>query len=231
MWQAVRKELHPRGLEVVSVALDTDQERARPFIEAARPEHPSLLDPTHLVDELFGIVNVPNSIWIDEQGMIVRPVDVANVQSSIEERVASGEISMPDDPHVSAMIEESRRLRFEADEYLDALRDWVYRGPASDWVLTPAEVIERSGQRSPERSEAAARFELGAHLRQRGFIAAAERHWREAHRLDPDNWTYKRQAWELVSPGMQAHTDVYESSWLEDVRTVGAENYYPPLTR
>ena len=27
-------------------------------------------------------------------------------------------------------------------------------------------------------------------------------HFREAHRLQPDNWTYKRQAWSLTAAGM-----------------------------
>ena len=77
MWQGLRTELQPLGLEVVTVALDVDPEAARRFIEAAAPEHPSLIDRAHLVDELFGIVNVPNSVWIDEQGVIVRPVEVS----------------------------------------------------------------------------------------------------------------------------------------------------------
>ena len=63
----------PAGLEIVTVALDVDADAARPFIEQAQPEHPSLIDQAHVVDELFGIVNVPNGVWIDEDGMIVRP--------------------------------------------------------------------------------------------------------------------------------------------------------------
>jgi hypothetical protein len=67
VWQALRTELHPKGLEIVTVALDTGgAEAARPWIEAARPEHPSLIDQAHITDELFGFVNVPNGVWIDE---------------------------------------------------------------------------------------------------------------------------------------------------------------------
>ena len=59
------------------MALDIDPEAARPFIERAHPEHPSLIDSAHVVDELFGVVNVPNGVWIDEEGMIVRPSEPA----------------------------------------------------------------------------------------------------------------------------------------------------------
>ncbi len=38
MWQELRSELHPQGLEIVTVALDTGgAEAARPWIEAAQP--------------------------------------------------------------------------------------------------------------------------------------------------------------------------------------------------
>src|SRR5258706_6712590 len=82
-WQALRAELRPKGLEVVTVALDAGGiEAARPWVEAASPEHPSLIDEAHVVDELFGVVNVPNAVWIDEQGMIVRPAEPANIEHS-----------------------------------------------------------------------------------------------------------------------------------------------------
>ena len=47
--------------------------RAASYIEAAQPEHPSLIDATHQMEALFGVVNIPNVVWIDEDGMIVRP--------------------------------------------------------------------------------------------------------------------------------------------------------------
>ena len=63
-------------MEIVTVSLElSDAEASRPFIEAAYPEHPSLLDPAHQLDALFGVVNIPNVIWIDEDGLIVRPPD------------------------------------------------------------------------------------------------------------------------------------------------------------
>ena len=74
MWQALRNELVGAGVEIVTVSLElSGPEASRPFIEAAQAEHPSLLDPMHQLDALFGVVNIPNVIWIDENGVIVRP--------------------------------------------------------------------------------------------------------------------------------------------------------------
>ena len=59
-WQALHAELEGQGVTVVTVALDIDPEKARPWIEAAAPTHPSLIDTAHVTDELFGFNNVPH---------------------------------------------------------------------------------------------------------------------------------------------------------------------------
>jgi hypothetical protein len=101
--------------------------------------------------------------------------------------------------------------------------------------MAPDEVVARSQPRGREQAEAAAAFELGQHFHHAGDPEGAVQWWREAHRLDPNNWTYKRQAWSLAStvPGepsdlMQGPTEVYEGNWLDDVRAIGGgANYYP----
>ena len=89
--------------------------------------------------------------------------------------------------------------------------------------------MARSTPRPPDASRAAASFELGQHLHRAGDPEAAVPWFREAHRLQPDNWTYKRQAWEFLDPVMQGPTEQYEGDWLGDVKKIGAENYYPPV--
>jgi hypothetical protein len=79
-----------------------------------------------------------------------------------------------------------------------------------------------------DEARAAAHFELGQHLYRANEEAAAVPHFRAAHRLQPDNWTYKRQAWSLADPS-QGPTALYDGDWMSDVRRIGAENYYPPL--
>jgi hypothetical protein len=226
VWQAIREELAPYGLEVVTVALDTGGiSAAAPWIERAGARHPSLIDAAHIVDELLGIVNVPSGVWIDERGMIVRPPETAYPRRPT---FLDREIKPDDPPHVRERVLEIRRLRIDADLYLHALRDWAVHGTDSRYALSPQEVVKRARPRSVEDATAAAHFELGQHLFRAGREAAAVPHFKAAHRLQPDNWTYKRQAWSFVDP-TQGPNDVYDGDWLTDVRRIGAENYYAPL--
>jgi hypothetical protein len=227
VWQELRAELHPRGLEVVTVALDVGgAEAAGPWIDLAKAEHPSLIDQSHLLDELLGIVNVPTGVWVDEDGVIVRPPEPA-----FPGRAVIAELGLPEGapPRIVEMLTEASKMKIEPDRYARALRDWVEHGAESPYSLSPAEVVERSAPRPPEVSQAAASFELAQRLQRGGLGEDAVRWFREAHRLQPSNWTYKRQAWELVDPILQGPSEQYDGDWLSDVREIGAENYYPPV--
>ena len=59
MWQALHEELGGAGFTVITVALDKSADDTRPWIEAARPTHPSLIDTRHVIADLYNIVNVP----------------------------------------------------------------------------------------------------------------------------------------------------------------------------
>ncbi len=224
MWQELRRELRPRGLEIVTVALDArGVETAGPWIARAEPEHPSLIDQAHVVDALFGIVNVPSGIWIDEGGMIVRPPEPAHPR-----RPAYLDREVPADatPAQRESIALVKALHVEAERYVAALRDWVAHGSASRYVLAPDEVVRRSRPRPIAEATAAAHFALGQALHARADHAAAIEHFREAHRLHPTNWTYRRDAWSLAGADREA---VYGTSWVEEVKREGVESYYPPL--
>src|SRR5438876_11226051 len=141
-WQALRAELHPRGLEVVTVGLDAGGiDAVRPWIEAANAEHPSLIDEAHVLDELFGVVNVPNAVWIDEQGMIVRPAEPANIERSPMREMDIPE-GLPERLH--DMLVEVKDIRDDSDAYREAIVDWVEHGAESTYALPPDEVIARS---------------------------------------------------------------------------------------
>lgn len=225
MWQALRAELRPRGLEIVTVALDTrGAAAAGSWIDRARPEHPSLIDEAHVLDERLGIVNVPSGVWVGEDGVLVRPPEVAYPgRASMQGR------KLPEDtpPRMREMVGEANRIRTHGDRYLAALRDWVEHGAASRYALPADEVVARSAPRSLEGSRAAAAFELAQHLHRGGFPDDALPWFREAHRLQPENWTYRRQAWSLHDP-LQGPSDKFESDWLTEIRRVGPEHYYDP---
>jgi len=210
----------------VSVALDTGgADAAGPSIDRARTTHPALIDRRHVLDELLGVVNVPSGIWVNELGQIVRPPEPA---FPWQPRKPSDEL-LAQLPAVAVdQLREAQKMRIEPERYIAALRDWVARGDGSPYALAPEELLQRSQPRDMEHSRAAACFELGQHLHRAAQGADAVAWFREAHRLAPENWTYRRQAWSLADP-LQAHTETYDSDWLTDLRKVGAENYYPPL--
>ena len=121
----MREELHPKGLEVVTVALDTEGlAAAKHWIERAEPEHPSLVDQQHLMDELFGVVNVPTGIWIDEEGTIVRPPEPA-FPKRIGFRLPRGDRGSPPQP---------RKGRDERESADPVWRSRWRRGPCSERV-------------------------------------------------------------------------------------------------
>jgi len=185
----------------------SEPDASRPFIEAANATHPSLLDPTHKVDALFGVINIPNVVWIDETGTIVRPAEPGWPPGDfypdflreyldardIERETKAAEVEATN-PELAAKLRGGQ----DRDSYADAIRDWVAHGVDSRFALTPDEVIAGSQDRPQDKSAGAAHFELANHLWSTDARDAAFEHFREAHRLQPENWTYKRQAWSLV---------------------------------
>ena len=168
-------------------------------------------------------MNVPSGIWIDEEGMIVRPPEPAHPR-----RPAYLDRAVPPDasPAQREGIELVKALHVEAERYVAALRDWVQKGSESRYALSPDEVVRRSRPRPLEEATAAAHFALGQALHTRGESAAAIEHFREAHRMHPTNWTYRRDAWSLAGSDREV---VYRTSWIDEVKREGVENYYPPL--
>jgi hypothetical protein len=177
---------------------------------------------------------VPFALWVDEMGTIVRPAEVAFLprepepgDASEEEALARTIERLP--PDRRALVQEMTRNSSLIDrrKYIAALRDWVANGPRSRYVLPPAEVIARSRPRPPEAAMAAAHFEIGQHLHKAGYKLDAVPHFQAAHRLDPENWSYPRQAFSLVDESMG---DPYGTDLLAEVARVGVDTFYPPLS-
>ncbi len=212
------------------MALDIEPAQAQSWIDRAAPTHPSLIDRAHITDELFGFNNVPMAVWIDEKGTIVRPAEAASIERS-GAKLGKLPDSVPEP--IRESVAEASRIPDISVAYRAALVDWIENGSSSRYSMSSDEVLRASLPRDRHHGEAAANFELGQHLFRTVGRHAAVPYWRAAHSLDPDNWTYKRQAWtlETTKPGepsdmLQLRTSSYEGSWLDDVKAIGGgENY------
>jgi len=208
------------------VALDIDIEKARPWNILAGPTHPSLVDTRHVTNPAFGFTNIPMAVWIDENGTLVRPAEAASVERSPLRNMEVPE-ELPE--QLKKVMQAVKKIPDDAEAYRAAILDWVKNGASSRFVMTPSEVVERSGPRSNAEARARACFELGEHLRRNGHSGAAVTWWKEAHRLDPRNLVYKRQAWTLVTTPadateydlMQGPNDVYDSNLVDEVSSEG----------
>jgi hypothetical protein len=166
VWQAVYEELKGFGFTVITVALDKSPEDARPWIDAGKPAHPSLIDTRHVLTDLYNIVNVPTILWIDERGRIVRPNDVAFGTDTFK--------------HITGL---------EAAKHLTALRAWV-RGEAP--AMPEARARQLQSLPTERDQQARARFGLGEWLFEQGRTAAAEKHFLRAGELAPHDFTIRR---------------------------------------
>jgi tetratricopeptide (TPR) repeat protein len=172
---------------------------AGPWITAAKAEYTALIDDKHVVTELYSMVNVPTAVWINEQGRIVRPNEVGYV-----------------DNRYKAMH------GVDAGPYLDAIRDWAAKGERSAFLMSEGELKERMKPPTPDRAMADAEFALAEYLYKNGKGPDAITHFKEAQRLAPDNWNYKRQAWAL-----SAEKD-YGTTFWDEVKKLNGKPYYEP---
>lgn len=242
MWQELRDKYHDQGFELVTVGLDSrGTAGCRDFIEAAAPKHPSLIDQHHLVAERFGVVNIPSAVWIDENGMIVRPAEAAPAPPK-EDTAPNIELPPELPPRIVEMMGFASQIRNESEIYHAALEDWVNKGAMSPFAMSPDKVIERSRPRDMDKSLGHAHFELASHFESIGQHEIAVTHFKEAHRLVPDSWTFRRQAWSL-EPGAEGplarfwqgpnpedpDSWPYAGDWVEDIKREGPENYNEPF--
>ena len=199
MWQALYEELRDRGFVVITVALDKSPDDARPWIDAAKPSHPSLIDPKHVLADLYNIVNVPTVLWIDERGRSVRPNDVAFGTDTFK--------------HITGL---------EAAKHLGALRAWV-RGEAPP--LPDARRRQLQSLPTETDQQARAEFGLGRWLFERGRAEAAARHFERAGELAPHDFTIRRGTMPMrsIDPMGPAFREML-GAW-----TKAGNPYYRPL--
>ncbi|MGD9647179.1 MAG: redoxin domain-containing protein [Pirellulales bacterium] len=199
-WQKFYEEMSGRNFQIVAVAQDTGGEKvARKFYDKAQATFTSLVDPHHTVSGLYQMVNVPSGVWIDEEGRMVRPPEVAY-------------------SHTMQVL----TVKLPGDEYVAALRDWIEKGAESKYALSPEQLRKRLAPADGQAGLAEANFKLGVFLHEQGDDDDAKRYWGEAQRLAPDNWNYHRQAWSFTPKDATR-------LWFQKVRALDGKPYYAPL--
>jgi peroxiredoxin len=195
VWQRLTEEVGGEKLKVIAVALDSAPGAAEPWIAEAKPTYPALIDREHHVAELYDLVNVPQAVWIDEEGRIVRPPEAAGAFDFLNKRKAD------DQALNEQLMEQSKETRLK---YLDALKDWVTNGEASPYVYNEDDARARLRAPAPEVLEAHANFRLGQHLFAKGREAEALPFVERAKQLHPDSWAMFREAAQKLEEGPMA---------------------------
>ncbi len=211
VWQQLFDGLKDKEFMVVAVAEESrGAEHARTWIEQAGAQYWCLIDAEHRVADLYGMVNVPQAVWIDEAGRIVRPPENAG---------STDHFRLMDRTTRTLAPEHAAARQAARAAYLDAVRQWVLTGR----YALPADAARgRLPRITPEIALAQAHFRLGVWIRQHGRDAEAEAHLAEASRLHPGSWNMWRQAADLDEVGKASG----EAFWHR-VQALGEKAYYP----
>jgi len=169
---------------VLAVALDDSVDDVQPWVEGI--SFPVLIDPNHVLTELYAISNVPTVIWIDEDDHIVRPNGVAFGTDTFKEFTG-----------------------VEAAPHKDAVRQWAKEGRLP---MAAREARTAVGDLSADEIAARLHFRIAATARRQGHEEVASRHFQRAAELAPYDWTIRRAALPLTGgdPFGQEFFDMYE---------------------
>ncbi len=212
MWEDLQTCVFDAPFVVIAVAEEgRGAEQARPWIEKAKPSYPCLIDENHFVSALYGMVNVPQCVWIDERGVIVRPPETAGSTDHFRKMDLTTRTLAP------ALLAERNAAR---TAYLNAVRTWIRTGKHA---LPGDEARARLPVITPEMAMADALFRLALHLRRHGQEAEAAEHFAEASRLHPESWCIFRDAQALEPSGLAGGP-----AFWERVNALGDKPYYPP---
>jgi hypothetical protein len=155
---------------VIAVALDDSPDDVRPWTEGIT--FPVLIDPEHLLSELYAISNVPTVIWIDENDRIVRPNGVAFSNDMFKEFTG-----------------------VDSEPHLELVRHWARAGVEPGGRADAPDAV---ADLSADEVLARLHFRVAAHARRAGDSETAARHFDVAGELAPHDFTIRRAALPLV---------------------------------
>jgi hypothetical protein len=218
VWQALYEQVKERDFVIIAVAEESrGNETAREWIELAKPSYVTLIDREHHVADLYNMVNVPQAVWIDEQGRIVRPAETAGSHDAWR-AMNRADMSMP---------EAAAALGAKAQQtYMDAVRDWAINGAASRHAFTPAQALAHLELPTDNVALANANFRLGFYLRQHGQEAEGDAFLATAAALRPESWNIYRQTMNLKAIGPNGFAA--DADFFARVDQLGGGRYYPP---
>lgn len=213
VWQLLTEDLKDQPFTLLAVALDR-ADAARPWVEAARAGFPCLVDETHHVADLFQLVNVPQAVWIDEQGRVVRPPESAGANDAFRRMNRDTGALAPE------LAAERQRVR---ELYLAAVKDWVRHGVQAANALDARAAAARMPRPDDAVAEAHARYRLGLQLLQQGQAAEGEAQLAQATQLHPQSWAM----WRHAAPKNERGFASGPAFWAR-VDALGDRPYYPP---
>lgn len=166
IWQALYEQYKDQNFVVITIAQDSRNSDAQPFIDAAKPQHPSLIDNEHVVSRRYGFINVPTVIWIDEAGKIARPPRVEHGSNKY------------------AFVH-----KLDCEPHMQALKHWIATGETD---FSAQQITEQMVPPTFEEQLARAEHALAWYLYQNDQPDAAKIHWDTAIALSPNDWTIRR---------------------------------------
>jgi len=203
-WQAIYSELEGQGFEIISAAQDAGGEAAAgPWFDRSKATFTQIVDENHTISALYNMVNVPTGVWINEEGIIVRPPETA-YSSNVELKLGA------------------KTLSSNGADYVAALRDWVEKGSASAFAMAPDQVTAKMAPRTADQARAEALFQLGVYFNRAGDSERANRYWEQAEQLRPESWNYHRQDWSFTPAEAGPN-------WMKKFQGLGDKEYYPKL--
>jgi hypothetical protein len=174
-WQDVYQDLADDDFVLIAAAQDTGGEAvAREWYDKAGATYVTLVDETHTISALYGLVNVPSAVWIDESGTIRRI-----------------------DEGTYATTHKMGEFEFGRADYAPMLVDWVTQGNKSEHVQA---AVSPDSWNAVDQDAARAdpAFKLGVYFHKQGDEVKANHYWETAQALDPRSWNYARQDWSFT---------------------------------
>lgn len=218
MWQALYNDVKDEDFIIIAVAEESrGADTAREFVEEAGATYVTLIDKEHHVADLYNMVNVPQSVWIDENGRIVRPAETAGSHDGWRS-MNREDLSMPDDS--AAIVARAQ------EAYVAAVRDWAVNGAGSKHAFDSEAAREHLDLPGDNVALANANFRLGRYLDSIGRKDEAQAFLKTASDLRPESWNIFRQAMNLKELGPMGLAA--DEAFFERVDALGGGRYYPP---